>query len=418
MDKPVALVLGGTAPHRDLIFQLKERGFYTILVDYLENPVAKSAADEHIQESTLDRDGVLNIARQTDARLVISACVDHANVSACYALEKLGLHAPYSFDIAERITDKGVMKREMLKHRIPTSKYFYVDGLGMVPDGALRYPVIVKPADSNTANGVKKALNTGEMEEYLQSALQISRSGRAVVEEFIQGREISAYCFVKDHKAKLLMTAERISVIDGEARALKCFATIAPARISSRAASKAEKLATEIAEMFHLDNTPLHVQYIVDNDEIYVIEFAPRVGGGLSYKTIRENTGFDILGAAIDSYLGNPVSLESWHEPKGIYTINIIYGKDGVYAHIDGAEQLVKDGIVEDFVAYKTRGTRLDSSRASSSRVGAFIVYAEQEDDLCEKIRTAFDRLHVYGDGIDLIRRDLSLDVYWDQISS
>ena len=53
IDKPVALVLGGTNPHIELIKQLKERGYYVVLVDYLDNPPAKKYADIHEQESFL-----------------------------------------------------------------------------------------------------------------------------------------------------------------------------------------------------------------------------------------------------------------------------------------------------------------------------------------------------------------------------
>ena len=58
MNKPVAIVLGGTVPHVHLIELLKLQGYYTVLVDYTTNPPAKKFADEHIKESTLDKDGV------------------------------------------------------------------------------------------------------------------------------------------------------------------------------------------------------------------------------------------------------------------------------------------------------------------------------------------------------------------------
>ena len=64
MGKPVAIVLGGTSPHVLLVYKLHERGYYVILVDYLQNPPAKIAADEHIQASTLDKERVLEIARE------------------------------------------------------------------------------------------------------------------------------------------------------------------------------------------------------------------------------------------------------------------------------------------------------------------------------------------------------------------
>ena len=77
-NNPVAIVLGGTVPHCYLIQLLKKRGYHTVLVDYTQNPPAKEFADEHIKESTLDRDAVLSIARKRDAQLVISTNVDQA----------------------------------------------------------------------------------------------------------------------------------------------------------------------------------------------------------------------------------------------------------------------------------------------------------------------------------------------------
>ena len=79
-----AIVLGGTNPHIELIKNLKKRGYYTILVDYAENPLAKDYADEHIQESSLDKEKVFKIARDRKVNLVISTCSDQANVTACY----------------------------------------------------------------------------------------------------------------------------------------------------------------------------------------------------------------------------------------------------------------------------------------------------------------------------------------------
>ena len=91
IHKLIAIVLGGTLPHCELVRNLQGRGYYVILIDYLEAPPASSVADEHVQESTLDKELVLHIARKREASLVISTCIDQANVTACYVMEKLGL---------------------------------------------------------------------------------------------------------------------------------------------------------------------------------------------------------------------------------------------------------------------------------------------------------------------------------------
>ena len=410
LSKKTAIVLGGTVPHCELINQLKERDYYTILVDYLPDSPGKHYADLHIQESTLDKEAVMRIAEEYNADLVISGCVDQANITACYVMEKLGKYVPYSYDKALEVTNKGSMKSKMIEMGIPTSRYIYIDHDKEDVRIDLNYPVMVKPADSNSANGVKRAYNADEMKLYVSNAVRISRNGRAIVEEYVEGREISAYCYIKDNKAKLLMTAERISSYDGDDKVIKCFASIAPARISEKAKENAEKIATQIANAFELNNTPLFFQGIVNEDSISVIEFAPRVGGGSCFKTIKANTGFDVIDATIKSWLNIPVSFDNWSDTSKMYVVNTVYAKDGVFSRLEGYESLEKDGTIENLLQIRVPGETIDNSRASSSRICFFIVSAGDEAELIKKVETVYSNLKVIDEsGKNIIRKDLNI---------
>lgn len=402
-----AIVLGGTSPHIELIKQLQNRGYYVILVDYLDNPPAKKYADLHLQESTMDEDVVLDIAKKYEVSLVISACVDQANITACYVAEKLGLTKPYSYETAKNITNKGYMKKVMVENNVPTTKYVYLEKDDEITELQLKYPVIVKPADSCAASGVKKAENREELEQYLENAKAVSRTGRTVVEEFFQGIEVSAYCFVVANKTKVVMISERISIIEGEEKVLKCYATVTPPDISDVAIRKIEETSDRIAKSFNLNNTPLHVQFLINGDEIDVIEFAPRVGGGISYYTIRENTGFDIISATIDSYEEKKVDL-NFEKSRQFYSVNLIYAYPGVFGYITGADCLIDEGIIEGLFYHKTRGMKIGDDRASAGRVGAFLVKAQTKEEMCEKIKTAVEKLNVIdNEGKQIMRKDL-----------
>lgn len=418
-NKPIALVLGGTVPHVHLIELLKERGYYTVLLDYTPNPPAKEYADEHLPVSTLDNEAVLNVARERNASLVISTNVDQANVTCCYVSGKMGLYVPYSYETALDVTDKQRMKKIMWDTNIPTSKYLQVSTLKEAENLSLTFPVMVKPADSNSANGVKRVYTQVELEKYLPDALRISRNGKAIIEEFVTGKEISAYGVVVNGEAKLLMHQERVSVYDGEDKVIKCYASLAPSRISENASIKAERILTMIAHAFHLDNTPLFFQGIVDGDDISVIEFAPRVGGGISFQTIKDATGYDIISAALDSYLNIPISIDNWHPMDSRYAVNQIYGTNGVYDKTTGGDDILKDGTVKVLSFYKNKGDVIDSSRASSSRIGVMVVSDPTEAGLRKKISEAFSRLDAFDDkGNSIIRRDLNLDLLWDSTST
>lgn len=416
MAKPIVLVLGGTVPHVSLVKKLKDRGYYTILIDFLDNPPAREFADEHIKESTLDKEKVTEIARERNAVAVLATCVDQANVTCCYAAEQLGLPHPYSYQTALDVTDKVRMKEIMWRNHIPTSHYVHVSNVEDALSQSLRYPLIVKPADSNSANGVKKVKDEDELKEYLPIALNYSRNGFAIVEEFITGREISAYSVIVNGKAHLLMAQERLSCIEGAENTIKCYGSYTPARISPKATLKIEPILTQIATAFHLDNTPLFFQGIVDGDDINIIEFAPRVGGGISSQTIKFSTNFDIIDAAIDSYFCKPISFEGWHPQSKHYAVNQIYGKNGVYDHTTGVERILADKLIENISFYKNRGDYIDESRASSGRIGVMVFSADSENEIREKIKTVFNTIDCFDDnGNSMIRRDLNLNDMWDK---
>lgn len=410
-----AIVLGGTVPHITLLKKLKDRGYYTILVDFLVNPPAKEFADEHIKESTLDRERVLEIAKLHNASLVISTCIDQANSVCCFVGEQLGLPHPYSYDVSLDVTDKCRMKEIMLNNKIPTSRFFHIKTIDEILKLNLSFPLMVKPADSNSANGVKKVRNESELKEYLPEAFYFSRNGFAIVEEFVEGVEISAYCVIVDGKAHLIMVQERLSVIDGDEHVIKCYASHAPARISSIAMSKCESIATNIAKAFKLDNTPLFFQGIVNGNDISVIEFAPRVGGGISFQTIKQGTGFDMIDAAINSFLSKHISLQNWHPMNKVYAVNQIYGRDGIYSHSLGTEELLEEGTIDSVSFYKKKGDYIDERRASSGRIGVMVFSGETDEELRTKIRTTFNKIDcIDSEGNSMIRRDLNLNDLWD----
>ena len=398
-----AIVLGGTNPHIELIKQLQKRNYYVILVDYLENPPAKKYADVHIQESTMDQETVLKIAAENKVDLVISACVDQANITACYVAEKLGLTKPYTYDLAHKITNKGYMKKIMVKEGIPTTKYVYLEQNQNIENLELRYPVIVKPADACAASGVKKANDIKELSK------NVSRTKSVIVEEFFTGIEVSAYCFVENGNARVVMISQRMSVIEGEKKVLKCYATVTPPNISKKAYEKIEVVADKIAKAFGLDNTALHVQFLINGDDIDVIEFAPRVGGGISYYTILQKTGFDIIGATIDSYEEKKVKLYL-SDDGCFYSVNLIYGLPGIFDHLTGVDELINEGVIEGVFYHKTKGMEIGSDRASAGRVAAFLVKGITKEEMYKKIKTAIDRIDVIDiDGNCIMRKDLFL---------
>lgn len=412
MDKQKAIVLGGTVPHIELIKQLKQRGYYVILVDYYQNPVAKPYADLHLQESTLDQERVYELARQYNVDLVISTSIDQANITACYVMEQLHQTPPYSYEIAKRITNKGDMKKTMWENQIPTSRYIYLESEDdLQKENHLRYPVIVKPADANSSKGVKIAQNVQEALGYVSDALVISRNNKAIVEEYITGREASVYCYIDEEKAHVLLISQRISRVDGQAKAIKCYAAASNLKLSAQINERIEWSVNAIANAYGLKSTPFFMQIIIQEHDISVIEFAPRTGGGMCFETVTKATRFNYISSAIDSFLGIKTACQP-ERTDDIYVTNTLYARDGIFGHIDGIEPLLADGTIENIYPIKTPGMTFESGTASTERVAFLIIRGKDKQEVCDKAHKAVQVLEVYDDqGNPIMRRDMYLRI-------
>ena len=406
---PSIIVLSGTDGHIKLFEHLKSRGFQTILVDYLDAPLAKEYADIHLQISTYDKEAVLRAAEEYNVAAVMTATADQVNTTACYVAEKLGLPKPYSFATAERIINKAEMKRAMIENGIPTTRYKYLEETDSFDGIDLKFPVVTKPIDSHGASGVKVARNREEMEKFLQEAREFSRTGRVLVEEYFCGTEVSVYTVVKDGKANIIMISERQNVNEGSAQVMKCYATVTPPNISAKAIEKIQNASDAIAKEFELLNTPLHVQAIVNGDDISIIEFAARVAGGLSTSIIRNHIGLDLLDVSIDSWLNREFHV--FTKPLDqFYAVNLIYGTDGVYDHIEGIEKFIDAGVIEEFHCFRKKGARISGEKANSCRVAAFISSGKTREALRKTAEEVFSHITVVGEnGLDLTRRDLTV---------
>ena len=407
--KPVAIVLGGIYPHGAVLDKLKKRGYFTILIDYFDNPPAASHADLHINESAMDYDAVLKIARERNAELVLSPCLDQQIQIAMRVSETLGLSHPFDSQTAINVTNKKYMKPMMIDHGIPTARYYQV---GMDSDLTalnLDYPLIVKPVDGCGAAGVTRVEEEAGLKEAVRMACEWSWSDEAIVEEFKSGMEISAYTYVRDGKAILVTTQNRISFMSD--KVIKCYGAVSPAEIPDAVRDQVEEIATRIAEVFELDMTPMFLQAIIDkNGQVSVIEFSPRLGGGTCFRLMEKNAGFDMLEASIDSYLGRK-NLQVPEREQLTYLIYQVQAFECIYDHTEGLAELKEEGLISDYFFQKTKGMHVSTEKASSARVAAILVEGEDKAVCFNKLQKALPRIIVINDkGEDVTDRSLVLD--------
>lgn len=401
------LVLAGGSDQADLMEVLRQKfpGCYIILADMAPKVIASAYADKHLVISTMDFDAVRKAAIDEEVDCIITACGDQPLITMATISEELGLPCYLTKDEALSMTNKLHMKKIMMENGIPTSKFRYINDVNEdISD--LQYPLMIKPADCNGSLGVRKANNREQFVEFFNKAKEYSFSHSAIVEEFKEGKEVGIDCYALDGKAQMLMMGEVRKKKIGDS-VLLIYQTYIPADISEKAKENLQKVANDITRVFHLDNTPILIQTLVNGDEVNVIEFAPRIGGASKHRTVTLKTGFDILRANVDAMFGERPEVKTIQNDN-MYSRNHVYARPCTFSHVENAEELIAEGIIEEYIPYKMEGAPVGEFLASRDRVGSFLVKAPTLAELKEKIKTAVARLKVYDvDGNEVMKREI-----------
>lgn len=399
------LVLAGGADQIALIKELKRRGHTTILIDYFENPPAKSFADKHIVASTLDVEKVKQIAVEECVDLVCTACTDQALLTVANVSESLGLPCYLSYQTGLNVTNKAYMKKVLVANNIPTAKYIITDTIDVSNRlAAFSFPVVVKPVDCNSSKGVKRVDSEIDISRYLKDAINCSRTNSAVIEEFKQGTEISADFYVEGTKVKFLSATKSFKIKDENSFTI--LGSEYPA-INPLQEAAITRVACQIVEAFGLKDTPLLIQFIVNGSDVNVIEFSARMGGGSKYKLIEILSGVNIMSKYVDLILGGKPTVSPAKRVdfcKMVY----VYCNPGVLKEICGLHELKSQNIIDDYFIYKTVGMTFEKTETSGDRAAGFLVTADSKETLEKKIKEANSAIQVLNDrDIDIMKHNL-----------
>ena len=405
-----ALVLAGGFPQIALIQELKRRNIEVVLADYNLEPVAKPYADKYYQESTLDVPKIKEIAVSEAVDFLITVCTDQALLTVAKVSEELGLPCYIDYKTALNVTNKQYMKDVFMRNGIPTSKYIILKELDESKIESFRYPLIVKPVDCNSSKGVRRCDTVEELREFFKEAAKLSRTDTAIIEEFIEGKELSADFYISDGKAALLSVSQSNKIAEKDKFVI--FRAVYPPAYSKGLLPQIQQIGQQIADSFSIKNAPMLVQLLTDGKNINVIEFSARTGGGIKYLLIKHISGFDVIKAVVDLTLGNYPEC-SVKAPETKYLVNdFIYCKLGKFDRLVNFKEMKEQGYLKDYYLFKWKGAEFDKISNSGDRVAGYTVTANSIDELINKHNFIRSNIRVEDSkGTDIMRHDLLTDL-------
>ena len=404
------LVLCGGIPQVELIKQLKGRGYFVVLADRNSGCEGAKHADIFFPISALDVDGVQKLAQEQSVEFIITVCADQVLEVMAIVSENLGLPCYIGAKTATDMSKKSYMKNIFIANDIPTSNFVTVKEYSEQYMAGLQFPLIVKPVDAYSSRGVKKVDSAELLKEAVENAINISRTGEAIVEEYVEGQEISVDVYVANGKPYILCQTI-LEKVRAEGKFI-IYRTVYPATLNKTVKEKVEKVAAKIVEAFGITNAPMLIQLITNGEEISVIEFCARTGGGEKFRLIKRVSGFDVVKAAIDLSEGKePVAKVVHH--KNLHIVNeFIYCNPGILDHLEGFEEAKKRKYITEYFQLKQCGTEVGNMCSSGDRVAYCTLEAKTVKELGRKHKKAAKILKVIDDcNNDILKHEL-LDTF------
>ncbi len=194
------LILGAGLMQKPAILSAKEAGFTVHVIDADEKAVAIPFADEFRKIDLKDKEGILAYAKELKASqqglaAVFTAGTDFS-ASVSYVCEALGLPA-HSHQAAINASVKTVMRQCFADKGVPSPAFMKV-GKEDINSSLLKtvlqkmaFPLVVKPVDNMGARGCRMVRSQEEFMPALEIAVKCSRTGYAIVEEYMEGPEFS-----------------------------------------------------------------------------------------------------------------------------------------------------------------------------------------------------------------------------------
>lgn len=296
------IVLGTGAPQADLIQRCKEKGLEVFACSYRSGDPGERLADFFEVIDIVDRDAVYSFAARVGADFIYSAGSDVAMPTALEVSERLGLPA-FCPSKAAVICNTKFLLREALGDCAGNLKYACVSSVD--DPVAIDYPFIMKPVDSQGQRGVCRIDSYEQFVGSFEHSMSFSHSGRLILEEFIEGSEISINTFSVDGRVVFFLPSDRISWNEYPGGIIHRH--LLPSSFAGDEAliEELKSLVENALSRIGIMNGPAYFQIIISNNgRPKIIEVTPRLDGCHMWKLIRLSTGVDLLGMTVDALLG------------------------------------------------------------------------------------------------------------------
>lgn len=392
------MLLGGLRYLIPAIKAAHDQGYYVITADYLPNNIAHRYSDEYQNVSIVDKDAVLQVAKDRRIDGIMSFACDPGVISASYVQEQMGLPSFGPYKSIEILQNKDKFRLFLSKHgfNVPKAKgySFFAEVFG--DEEQFVYPVIVKPTDSAGSKGVTRVNSKNELKKALLAAFANSIKGRVIIEEYIEKRGYSSDtdCYSEDGKLKFVSFNSQ----HFDLNAANPYTPAAYSWPSTFSREQEEYLTHEIQRLITLLRLKTNIYNIetrIGTDgRPYIMELTTRGGGNRLCEMLRYATGVDMITAMTRYIVGDSVPVIKQKSYNGHWAEVILHAdKKGIFERLEIDKNLPADVVEEDL--WVNRGDKVNAFEGANDAIGTLVLKFQTAEEMENAILHQSDWWHV-----------------------
>ena len=386
------MILGASILQLPAIEQAKKMGIEVIAVDMNPNAIGfdvEGVTKEVI--STIDIEKVLLAAKSHKINGIMTLASDMPMRTVAVVAKEMGL-VGISEETALKATNKAIMREALKEKDVPIPEFFrisdrdeYLKAVDYFKNKQTK--CIVKPADNSGSRGVDLIIdftNNENINRVFEYSKQYSRSGEIVVEEYMEGPEVSVETLSLNGVCHVIQITDKLTT------GTPYFVEMGhnePSMLKQGIQENIAKIACDAVKAIGIQNGPSHTEIKVTKDGPKIVELGARLGGdNITTHLVPLSTGVNLVECCIRIALGEAPDFNS--KIKKASAIRYLKTGFGVISAISGIDEAMKIKGVCQISLVHHEGERVNEIKSSVDRVGFVISQAEtpaQAIEICEQ---------------------------------
>jgi biotin carboxylase len=364
------LVLGAGPAQLGLLRAAKERALFVIACDRDAQAPGFEFADRRAIVSAEDEPAIGMLARAEDVDGIIAPGIDWPVAIAARVAARFDLPHPLSPETASLCVSKQRQRERLDEAGVPQPGWRItteVEGLSV--------PCVVKPPDRQGQKGLTLVRDASELAAAVELAVAESRAACALVEELVEGPEVTVNGFSAGGEFHALTVTDRLT-----AEVPAFGVALAHAWPSEHDVAGAVGAARAAAEALGVAEGPTYTQVRLSSEGPKVMELAARLGGGHDAEVCGQALGIDLNGLALAAALGEEIDVPD-PQPAGGACVRFLVPPEGELLEVDGLEDAKAVEGVVDARVYRRPGWLFGPFRRGADRAGFVLARGESRDD-------------------------------------